>query len=166
MDQVALSCPNAEWAGLAGELLEQGYTVRVRVRGQSMSPSIREGDTVWLGPLKPGRLTLGRVVLYLQNDRPIIHRIAGRRSAGCAGGAGADQDYFILPDNSPRGGEWVPAPHILGQVVAVQSRERQVDLRGWRGTLWGWGFLALRPVRFLGLFRRLATYLATMKRLK
>lgn len=149
-------CPLGDLRVLGQELLERGHLVRLRVRGQSMRPAIRDGQVLWLSPATVSSLQRGDVVLYVQaTGRPIIHRIVHRRySAG-------EWHFFIAADYASVAGEWVLAAQVLGRVVALERAGRRISLEGWRGRLWGWAFLLLRPLRPLrGRLRRIALRLA------
>ncbi len=135
-------CPLDDLANLMKALLLQGKIVRLRVRGYSMPPAIRDGEVVWIAPLRPGDIVAGRVVLYLrENGRPIIHRVIRR------GRRGGRQILYIGSDRFPGRGEWVSPERVYGRVVALERGGRRVRLDGWRGRLWGWVFLLLRPFR-------------------
>lgn len=137
-----LLCPVKEWAALAGKLLQREHTVRLRVRGWSMHPAIRNGEIVWIVPSVSTQLAMGQVVLYLESSgRPSIHRIIRKQR-----GHGVPH-YYVGSDRMPKVGEWVPASRVLGRVVGVERAGRHVAMDGWRGRLWACFFLTLRPLR-------------------
>jgi Peptidase S24-like len=148
--------PLEEWIALAGELLQCDHTVRLRVRGRSMHPAIRDGEVVWIAPVMGEGLRVGQVVLFRgTNGRPIIHRIVSRQQAGGGWRFLIASDYASVP------GEWVSAAQILGRVVALERTGRRIALDGLTGRVWGWAWGLLRPLRpVLGRLRAWANRLA------
>ena len=72
MDKMVIE--NGEFFARVTELLAQGKTVTIPVKGFSMLPFIRgEKDLVVLD--KPGSLSVGDIVLFRIGDRYIMHRI-------------------------------------------------------------------------------------------
>jgi hypothetical protein len=135
-------CPVVDLAGLAGELLERGKTVRLRVRGWSMSPAIRDGEVVWIAPAQPSRIQPGQVVLYTgAGDRPVIHRVIQRHLCN------NELCFSISSDQRVGCSDRIPASRVLGQVTALERGGRRISLLGWRGTMRGLFFLFLRPFR-------------------
>ncbi|MBN1483584.1 MAG: S24/S26 family peptidase [Chloroflexia bacterium] len=145
-----LLCPLGEWAALTGELLRRDHTVRLRVRGWSMHPAIRDGEVVRIAPIRNRRLCLGQVLLCLgAAGRPFVHRLVRRRwSEG--------QSLLCLAsDCFPGPAEWIAARQVLGRVVAIERGGRRIPLDGPRGRLRGWTWMLLRPLRpFLGRLRQ------------
>lgn len=121
-------CSAVGWASLVSDLLNQGVTVRLRVRGGSMYPLIHSDDWLLVRSLVSKSIGRGRLVLYLTSDRkPIIHRVIRRHSAA------GELSWYIAADRDPRFGEWVTAQQIVGEVVTVERCGRLAMLIGWRG---------------------------------
>lgn len=110
--------PNCELAGLVAEVLEKGVPVRFIARGASMSPIIRDGDTITLlaTPGQPARL--GEVVAYKQpvTGRIVVHRILGQTG----------QSVLLRGDNALNSDGLIPRDHILGRVLRVERHGRAV----------------------------------------
>ncbi len=51
---------------------------KIRLRGFSMSPALRQGDVLWLVPADPRRLRFGTIVVWLGATEPRAHRLVGR----------------------------------------------------------------------------------------
>ena len=70
------TCSNIGAFSLARELLHEGQSVDVCVRGQSMLPFFRSGSVIRLRPLRPGDLRRGNVVLgETDGGHFVVHRI-------------------------------------------------------------------------------------------
>jgi cytochrome c2 len=104
-------------AALAAELLLEGRAVILVAGGRSMAPSIRDGASVLLEPVRalPG---VGDVVLLRSGDRLLLHRVVRRCAEGVVtrgDGAGGD-DGLIAPEQ------------VFGRAMAVSGR-RPLHLR-------------------------------------
>jgi len=96
---------------LAAEVLEQNGTVRVRVSGQSMLPTLWPGDTLTIQSKGLGDAEPGELVLFDRDGRFFIHRLISKS---------ASNDFFVtrgdcMVQNDPE----VPAENFLGTVVRV-----------------------------------------------
>lgn len=116
---------------LCRALLASGTAVRLRVRGSSMRPAIRDGDLLTVEPISHRSLARGEVVVFVSGTRIVAHRVLGEDAAGqliCRG------DYW------PCKPEAVACAAILGTVVGVGTRgappRRGVQLARWAGWLW------------------------------
>lgn len=61
-------------------ILAEGKEVRIRVKGNSMLPFIKDGDTVLLRPYQGERLALGCNVLAKDKDKFVFHRFVGKKN--------------------------------------------------------------------------------------
>jgi signal peptidase len=64
-------------APLVCDLLADGATPEMPVRGNSMRPVLRDGDRVRLVPMTHAGARLGDVVLRVEPSGPIVHRVVG-----------------------------------------------------------------------------------------
>lgn len=107
----SLSIPAAKemlFAVLAG-----GNRFRFTVHGVSMSPFIREGDTVELSPV--GKLHKGRIYLAEKKGRLLLHRavaVKGNR-------------VLLKGDNLPEPDGWFEKEGLLAVTVAVVHRQKR-----------------------------------------
>jgi hypothetical protein len=104
--------PNAALVDLLRAVLERGEPFWFEAPGFSMSPFIRDGDTITVAPLAgapPGR---GDVVAFLRpgSGKLVVHRVVGRR-----GGL-----FLVRGDNGGDEIDLAPAADILGRVTGVQ----------------------------------------------
>jgi signal peptidase len=122
------------------ELLRQGCRVRFRPGGQSMHPTIKDGEAILVEPANPAQIKRGDIILYRFERGVIAHRVKNIPSS----------DTFITRgDSSFTDDQPVPLNDVLGRVVAVERNGRAVALVGqaarWRrigrilsGWLKGW----------------------------
>ncbi len=81
MDEL-LECPGSEFYELSRELIEGGHSVRLRVRGQSMVPWIRDGDVIEVVPVAMDQVQVGDVVFFRRGRLLLVHRVIQRRVDG------------------------------------------------------------------------------------
>ncbi len=118
---------NAVAFALARDILLEGNTVRIAVRGQSMLPFFRSGSTILLRPLREGDLARGRVVMgQTDGGHFVVHRIVRVESDA----------VILLGDGNIAGTERIARDKLYGSVDC--SRLHLALAR-----LWLW----LRPVR-------------------
>ena len=99
------------------DALARGESVRLRVRGVSMLPWLREGDRVCIRPLAGRRLRRGDVALFRRApSRLILHRVVGVRTE-----AGADI-CDCLGDSESGSPERVPVSEVVGVVETTSLR--------------------------------------------
>jgi hypothetical protein len=105
-------------AELVRDVLARAARVRLRVRGGSMWPFVREGDVVTLEALCSRPARVGEVVAaaHPQSGRLIVHRLV--RKAG--------SERVLMGDRLAQPDEGLPAANLLGRVVAVERAGRQV----------------------------------------
>jgi hypothetical protein len=105
---------------LAASVLSRGGHLDIRVDGHSMRPFLSPDDCVTLGPLAPGGLSLGEVLLADTPDGARLHRVVGE-------GSDVDGRYLLLRGDAETGsGTLVRPVAIIGRVVSVRR-----GLRSW-----------------------------------
>jgi hypothetical protein len=81
-DQTYAPLGNRHFWFVVASLLDSNQCVRFRPAGSSMSPFIRDGETVIVNPCHARRLRFGDIILYtlpgLADSSMRIHRIVGR----------------------------------------------------------------------------------------
>jgi hypothetical protein len=120
-------------------VLARGGVFHFRARGWSMTPFIRNGDTITVAPVSMEAPAVGKVVACLQpaTGQLVVHRIIARQGAA----------YLVQGDNAAGQPDDLVAPQdILGCVTRVERDGRRV-------------YLGLGPER------RLVAYLSRSKRL-
>jgi hypothetical protein len=104
-------------SGLLGDVLARGVPLRFEARGSSMSPFIRDGDTVTIAPLCARRARFGEVVAFAgPAGGLVVHRVTARRP-GC---------YEIRGDRLRGPRDIVPVTRVLGAVTRVERHGRRV----------------------------------------
>lgn len=94
-------------------LLAAGQSVRFRARGPSMSPSIRDGESLTVAPVTAREIAVGDVILYRSPRGLTAHRVL----AALPG----DQPAWRVSGDAPGSEEErVPADHVLGRVESVR----------------------------------------------
>lgn len=127
---------NDTYFSIVLDLLAQGKSVRLQIRGESMSPFFPEGAKVTLYPCRPDELRRGMPVLA-QTTRGdyVFHRILRRKA----------QEVILQGDGNLQGTETARLDRVFGR-AKCGTASRTAAL------LWQ----AARPVRryLLGLWRR------------
>jgi len=106
---------------LAVEMLRRGGRLRIKARGTSMMPFIRDGDIVVVATAETTDIAVGDVICYDASPRSIVlHRVIAR--AG---------DRFVAKGDALGSRELVPFPQLLGKAIGLerQGTVRRLDTR-------------------------------------
>lgn len=108
---------------ISTELLHRGYSVCFRAPGNSMQPTISNGELITVKPVAPSDLEQRDIILYRYEKGVIAHRLVRiRRIKG-------DAHYFILRGDASGACDYpVEAQQILGKVVSVERGGCTIDL--------------------------------------
>lgn len=117
--QASHGMPDIAFAGLMQAVLEKNVPFQFSASGSSMTPFIRDGDAITVAP-SPLQLRPGDVVAFVnvRSNQLMVHRIIHASPAGC----------LIKGDNNSVPDGLMPASSIIGRVVQVVRRGRQVRL--------------------------------------
>jgi hypothetical protein len=74
-EDATLQTTNAAKCDLAGQVLRSFGTLRLRVTGSSMLPSLWPGDLLLIHPEDFGRISTGDIVLFARGGRLFAHRV-------------------------------------------------------------------------------------------
>lgn len=74
-DELVTCSPQHLFINVSTELLRRGQCVRFQVPGQSMHPTIKEGETITVAPVAPLNIKRGDILLYLAGMKVIAHRV-------------------------------------------------------------------------------------------
>ena len=103
-------------------VLSAGASARLRVRGGSMFPSLRNDDVLIIEPVVASELRRGSVILACSGDRLIAHRVRNVRF---------DAKVTLITtrgDNRREDDHPLTAQSVVGRVVAVERHGRRVDV--------------------------------------
>ena len=137
------------------DLLRSGKRVRFRAPGYSMYPTILNGDEITVEPIKADAIRVGDIILYQDQENLIAHRVAKidikkdinndaqssarglpRRSHAHSVTKTGSQSFIILRgDARPACDDPVPAEHILGKVVLIDTNGRSINPYGFKAKL-------------------------------
>jgi signal peptidase I len=82
MKRTELSINQTDFISLAEEITGKGKSFTFRAMGGSMSPFIRDGDTILITPIQ-GKLRTGDIVLIKAEDgKVLLHRVVRKDKAG------------------------------------------------------------------------------------
>lgn len=103
------------------ELLRCGKSVRFQAPGRSMHPTIKDGETITVEPVKPSGIKRGDIVLYRLEKGVIAHRVVRIEKNDGAPLFILRGDALGAPD------EAAAVQQVLGKVVSVQRGGRSID---------------------------------------
>jgi signal peptidase I len=113
---------------VAQNILQEGYGVLLKTRGDSMVPIIRSGGLIQVDPVRPDDLVLRDIVVYRQGDQVVAHRLVAKHQRE------GNLRLFTRGDAfSWQYREEISPEQVLGRVTAVRSprgREIRIDA-GW-----------------------------------
>ena len=128
------------WLPLLREALEREGRFRFPLRGASMRPTLPVACEIEIVPA-PAHVTLGNLIVFVQGDALIAHRLVRRAAPGWI----AHGDGRLTPDRPLR------PEQVLGVVTAAYQDGRRI----WPGPaeplvrwLWVARHHTLRPARF------------------
>ncbi len=143
------SAPDAEWNGLwidntdlfselIEEVLNRGYSVRFPAPGNSMYPTICEGDVITVIPIETASITIGDIILYRHKSGVTVHRVMRIIKQSEENSRGAPQGlqdrslsetlhFFLRGDAAVVFDDPVSADQILGKVSFVERSGRRID---------------------------------------
>ena len=103
---------------LARATLAKNACFRLKVKGFSMSPFIRNNDVVTISPLRNPSTNFGQAVAFVnpQTDKLIIHRVIGKASGF----------YLIKGDKIFNPDGLIPKENILGCVGKIERNNKNV----------------------------------------
>ena len=125
-------CSLADFGCLAESVLQAGVSLQFQAHGSSMTPAIRDGDTLLIAPTQAHELRMGQIVLcQTENNRYVVHRIVRR----CRQQGGVS---FLLKGDQCRSADgWVDGSRILGQAIQARRPGKTVRLGGAGQRVWG-----------------------------
>ncbi|MBZ5657187.1 MAG: S24/S26 family peptidase [Acidobacteriia bacterium] len=120
---------NAKRSALAADALRRGGRLRLRVRGESMLPSVWPGDMVEIADCHLEDVHPGEIVLALREDRLFLHRFLARRG---------DEGFLLRGDSMAAPDPMFPLSAFQGRLVHLLRTGTialPVPLRPWSRAL-------------------------------
>jgi hypothetical protein len=128
------------------ELLRKGHHVKFRAPGDSMYPTICDGDVITVVPIETASITIGDIVLYRHKSGVTAHRVTRiekRDSFDSQHSASTPQSsdlsphhlFFLRGDAALVFDNPVSADHILGKVTLVEREGRRIDPYSFRANI-------------------------------
>lgn len=143
------SIPNEVLLPEVARLIEEGHTVTITVRGNSMNPFLVDGrDRITLGSFTQDDLQPGAAVLARDTTgRIVFHRIARRNG----------EILILQGDGNLAQTEETTVSQVMGLMTeAIRKGKRySADSRTWKWYSYGW--IKAKPLRryLLAIFRRI-----------
>lgn len=113
---------------LSQELLNSGASIRFRAHGRSMHPFIKDGDILIVEPMNGALARTGDIIFYRRSSGTLIaHRLI-------RGEKNKDDTALITKGDSLKYHDTpIPAGQVLGRVVRIEGKARQLPLKAWPG---------------------------------
>jgi signal peptidase len=109
------------------DLLKNGQSVRFQAPGRSMTPTIRENETITVDPVSASSVRKGDIILYSNGTGVIAHRVVDIEKKE----ASPPPHLFILRGDASITDDKPVAPaQVLGKVVSVERGGRNIALSG------------------------------------
>jgi len=119
--EVVLDNLNGTKCELAGEVLRSFGSLRLRVTGWSMLPTIWPGDTLVIEPLNTDLASEGDIVLFSSGNRFVAHRVV-RKSGAPEGAVVQTQGDALARTDCPLSGN-----ALLGRVSFIVRNGKWVS---------------------------------------
>ena len=99
------------WANSAIEELKKGKVVRIRPRGNSMTPKIKSGQLVIIEPVEDySDLKKGDIVLCIVKGKQYLHLI---KAVG--------DDRFLIGNNHGKTNGWTKSKNVFGIMTGKEK---------------------------------------------
>jgi signal peptidase I len=108
------------------ELLRQGYKVKFGAPGDSMYPTIHDGDLITVQPIKPSKVVVGDIILYRHVNGVTAHRVIDIK-APQSSDLSPQHLFTLRGDAAIVFDDPVHADQILGKVVSIERNGRTLD---------------------------------------
>lgn len=123
---------------LISHLLAEGHAVRFSAPGDSMYPTICDGDIITVAPVKTASVATGDIILYRHKSGVAAHRVVriakngGSRSHQFSPESQAKDHspqscYILRGDAAIVFDDPVLAAQVLGRVTLVERQGRRID---------------------------------------
>lgn len=108
---------STERSALLADALLCARSLRLRVHGESMLPSLWPGDVVEIESCTLAEVLPGAIVLAQREDRLFLHRLVSSTPAG----------FRLRGDSMPGPDPHFPAQALLGRLVTTSAQARRIS---------------------------------------
>jgi hypothetical protein len=113
----ALSNWSPERSALVADALHRSGYLRLRVRGESMLPTLWPGDVVEIASCSLEDIKPGEIVLALRDGCLFLHRFVSSTPNG----------FKLRGDSMPGADPWFTPAELLGRLVRANDEEREIS---------------------------------------
>lgn len=111
---------------VCADLLREGHLVKFRAPGDSMYPTICDGDLITVAPINPSDVVMEDIILYRHQSGVVAHRVIDIEAHQPS--VLSPQHCFTLRGDAAINDDFpVHSNQILGKVVALERNGRLVD---------------------------------------
>jgi signal peptidase I len=150
---IELKTNQADFLEVSQRLLNRGSLLRFQAHGRSMYPFIKHGDIISIEQRNGSTVSKGDVIFYRKQDgSTAAHRlvkVSGRKDKTVLLTKGDALKYTDPP---------VSPAQVMGRVILIEGRERNLKLNGWTGRMFG-RFVAWMARRHYPNQRRIVRYI-------
>jgi signal peptidase len=111
---------------VCAELLRQGHDIKFRAPGNSMYPTICDGDLIMIHPIKPSEVIVGDIILYRHENGVVAHRVVNIQISQSSV-LSTQHSFLLRGDAAIVYDDPVRADQILGKVVSIERNVRRFD---------------------------------------
>src|SRR6266851_5936415 len=115
---------SAVFGAVIEEALANGTVVRFRAEGNSMYPTIRDGEPITVAAVPAEQVVRGDVLLCRHGHRLLAHRVVGVTTHG------TERFFELRGDAKVSCDSPVAAGAVVGRVVGVRRNGRVIPLSG------------------------------------
>ena len=115
------------------ELLRKGHHVKFRAPGDSMYPTICDGDLITVEQRKASDVCVGDIILYHHKNGVVAHRVVDIK-APQSSDLSPQHLFFLRGDAALVFDAPVSADHILGKVTLVEREGCRIDPYSFKAT--------------------------------
>ena len=130
---------------LSTELLAEGYGVRFRPSGNSMHPTIRDGEAVRVEPVSIHEIKRGDIILCRAARGLTAHRVVRVDENG-----DGPRIFHLRGDACASLDEPVTAAQVMGRVTEVERDGHKLSLSGRAARLKRSGYIFLKKFKTVG----------------
>ncbi|MBU0633575.1 MAG: signal peptidase I [Candidatus Omnitrophica bacterium] len=113
---------NPDLLTLSEALLEQNQEFRLLAKGLSMRPNIREGDFLYIQPVKGGDIQNGDIIFFRDaGQRPVIHRVVKKDIVN-------NETIIFTQGDAMLWAESLNPNQVLGKVKLIERAGRKIDI--------------------------------------